>query len=564
MKKIPQLKPADRRLVRGYAPLLLAVAAFVAVTATVPTVAPQQNVALAADAAVAGTATGGVDPATVPGAAVAVPGAPAPAAPGAPGTAPAPGAPAAGGHPAAGSPVKACKGPQVPNDPYSPPCAAFSGSNGGATSRGVSDKEIVLTYMNPTDGSKSQDEQIAAAIGGFNSAIFPETYAQMIGTYQNLVAYFNKHFQFYGRKLVLKVYDGQEDGLGTNQSTVNADALKVAGSIKAFAEINATNLPYAAALSQQHVVNFGNLYASDQFYRANAPYSWTYGADCTQMANDLAALATKGLAKRPAAWSGGGVSKSDQRRFAVIAPDLPSYQQCASTLIDAMKSAGTPPTTVIAYPFDAARASSIAQNMTQRIINDKATTLLCLCDPLSQLLISNNLANSNYLPEFFDAGIAGLETDVFGQQMNQKAWAHATTLNSQSQVVGKYGSTFGYFAAKSVDPKAFVVNEVDMIYLHLYQLALGIQLAGPQLTPETFARGLASYRGAQGPYGPLGWSVGGKATFSAAHSFRLQWWDPTATSGYDAKKGAWQELPTWYSGATLPAGEPALFPNGTK
>jgi hypothetical protein len=563
VKKIPQLKPADRRLVRGYAPLILAVAVFVTVTATVPTVAPQQNVALAGD-----VSGGTVDPGAVPGAVPDPAAAPVAPAPGVPGATPgaAPGTPAGGGGApaAAGANVRNCKGPQVANDPYSPPCVKFAGSNGGATSRGVSDKEIVLTFMNPTDGSKSQNEQIAAAIGGFNSAIFPETYAQMIATYQNLVTYFNKHFQFYGRKLVLKVFDGQQDGQGTNQSSVNADALKVAGTHKAFAEINATNLPYAAALSHQRVVNFGNLYASDQFYRANAPYSWTYGADCTQMANDLAALAVKGLAKRPAKWAGAGVSKSGDRRFAVIAPDLPSYQQCASTLIDAMKSGGTPPSTVIAYPFVASRASSIAQNMTQRIINDKVTSLLCLCDPLSQLLISNNLANSNYLPEFFDAGIAGLETDVFGQQMNQKAWAHATTLNSQAQVVGKYGSTFGYFAAKSIDPKAFVVNEVDMIYLHLYQLALGIQLAGPNLTPETFARGLASYRGGQGPYGPMAWTVNGKSSFSAAHDFRLQWWDPTATSSYDAKKGAWQELPTWYRGATLPAGEPALFPNGTR
>lgn len=560
MKKIPQLKPADRRLVRGYGPLILAVGAFVAITATVPTVAPQQNVNLAVD-----PASAGVDPATgaVPGTG-ATPGAV--VAPGTPGQPAQPGTQATvggGSGSAATGKVGSCKGPQVRNDPYSPPCAKFSGANGGATSRGVTETDIVISYTNPSDGSKSQNEVIAQAIGGYNAAIQPESYEQMLGTLQNLVTYFNQNFQFYGRKLVLKVVNGQQNALGTNQSQVNADALKVAGSVKAFAEMNTGNLGYATALTQQRVINFGNLYASDQFYRANAPYSWTYGADCTQMANDLAALALKGLAGRPAKWAGAGVAKSGARRFAVIAPDLPSYQQCAGTLVGALKRGGTTPATVIAYPFEASRASSIAQNMTQRIINDRATSLLCLCDPLSQLLISGNLANSNYLPEFFDAGIAGLETDVFGQQMNQKAWAHAVTLTSQMAVAGKYGSTFGYFAAKSVDPKAFVVNEVDVLYLRLYQIALGVQLAGPNLTPATFAQGLASYRGGQGPYGPMKWSDGGKTYYSAAHQFRLQWWDPSSTSSYDGKRGTWQVLPTWYRASSLPKGEPALFPGGT-
>lgn len=557
MKQIPQLRGADRRIVRGYGPLVLAVAAFTLVTLTVPTVAPQQTVALtgADQVGSADTVDGGVP---VPGDPTGPAGVPAPATPSAPGVS-APGVPPG----ATGATVRGCKGPQVRNDPYSPPCTSFSGSNGGATARGVSAREIVITYTNPTDGSKSVNESIAAAIGGYNSVIRPETYEQMLATYRDLVTYFNKNFQFYGRKLVLKVVNGKQDSAGSNQSQVNADALNIAGTAKGFAEINTINLPYASALAKQRVVNFGNLYASEQFYDAAAPYSWTYGPDCTQMAKDLAALATKGLARRPAKWAGAGVDKSAKRRFAVIAPDLPSYQQCSDTLVDALKRGGITPATVIAYPFEASNASSIAQNMTQRIINNKASSLLCLCDPLSQLLISNNLANSNYLPEFFDAGIAGLESDVYGQQMNQKAWAHATTLNSQSQVVGKYGSTFGYFAAKSVSPRAFVVNEVDLIYLRLYQVALGVQMAGPNLTPESFARGLHGYRGGQGPYGPISWNSGGRARYSASHAFRLQWWDPKSTSSYDGKSGAWRVLPRWLSAASFPPGEPALFSSGT-
>ncbi len=35
---------------------------------------------------------------------------------------------------------------QVPGDPYSPPCVAFSGSNGGGTHKGVTDKTIKVAF----------------------------------------------------------------------------------------------------------------------------------------------------------------------------------------------------------------------------------------------------------------------------------------------------------------------------------------------------------------------------------------------------------------------------------
>ena len=56
-----------------------------------------------------------------------------------------------------------------------------------------------------------------------------------------------------------------------------------------------------------------------------------------------------------------------------------------------------------------------------------------------------------------------------------------------------YGASLGYFAAKSVDPGHPPAHLVDLLYADVYILALGIQLAGPDLTPATFERGLASY-----------------------------------------------------------------------
>src|SRR6202041_3760299 len=60
----------------------------------------------------------------------------------------------------------ACAGPQVAGDPYSPPCISFSGSNGGATSPGVSASAINVTYRFTSDSQSFQ--QTLASLGGAN------------------------------------------------------------------------------------------------------------------------------------------------------------------------------------------------------------------------------------------------------------------------------------------------------------------------------------------------------------------------------------------------------------
>src|SRR5690349_8294831 len=52
---------------------------------------------------------------------------------------------------------------QIPGDPYSPPCIAFSGSNGGATTRGVTGSEIKISFR--VLNEKGFDQTLAALAG---------------------------------------------------------------------------------------------------------------------------------------------------------------------------------------------------------------------------------------------------------------------------------------------------------------------------------------------------------------------------------------------------------------
>jgi hypothetical protein len=545
-----RLRPSDRRLLLGYGPAIVIAALFLLVTLLAPTIAPEQVVSpVSGSGAGAGTATG------LPAASTAttVPGGASPSA-------------AASGASTTGV-VTACSGPQVSGDPYSPPCVKFSGNNGGATSPGVTGSTITVSYRVPADGNTSVNEAIQQIAGKYNSAAFSDTEADIERTLQDLVTYFNDHFQFYGRKIVLKEFNGQgslqtelEDG---GQAQANADALTAADTVGAFADVSALSQPYSQALSADHVVNIGAPYMSQQYFEQNAPYAWSFFPDCTDLGSEAASIAVKQLVNQNVTWAGTGVSGGQPRKIATLAPDNPVYQQCTAQVTSALQSDGHPVAANISYTLDFSELSQEAASIEQQIVNDKITTVICGCDPITLIYLTGDLDNARYEPEFFNIGAAFTDEDLLAQLFDQGAWAEAAGVTNNSNAP-PYGSSLGYFAAKSVDPNNPPAQEVDIIYEDLYILALGVQLAGPDLTPGTLEKGLFNYPGGDGEYGPWSFNVGGTGQFTPQHEFRYEWYNPSATSSSDGEQGTWVSGSTWYTPATVPAGPAPVFPNGVQ
>jgi hypothetical protein len=555
----------DRRLLRGYGPAVVIGGGFLLMALLVPSIAPEQNVA---DTGGAGTAA-----VTPVGPATGVPASGGPAT-----TVPASGAPAAGaavtkstvaGATAAVAPgrVGSCAGAQVPGDPYSPACVSFTGSNGGVTSHGVTANTIVVSARLPAGGIQTADEAIQQIAGKYNSAQFSDTAADVERTAQDLVTYFNSHFQFYGRKIALNFFNGQgslvNEVTDAGQAQAQADAITAAQQIGAFADITAFSQPYAEALSAQHVVNIGAPYMSQQWFESQAPYAYSFFPNCTDLGNESAAIMTKQVITQPVTYAGTGVSDGQPRRIAILAPDNPVYQQCVGQVTSALAAAGHPAAANLSYTLDLSQLSSEAGSVAQQIINDKITTLACGCDPIMLAYLTSDLDTSNYEPEIVNIGAAFTDEDLVGQLFDQNVWAHAAGVTNNGNAP-PYGSSLGYFAAKSADPDYAPAHEVDILYEDLYILALGIQLAGPGLTPTTFEHGLFNYAGGNGEYGPWTFNEDGTGTFTPQHEFRYQWWDPNATSAFDDEQGAWVNGTTWYSASTVPAGPAPVFPNGVQ
>jgi hypothetical protein len=554
------------RLLKGYGPLAALLVAFVLMATLVPTKAPTQIVVHDTNSGTAvnsgGTNAGGnTTTGTTPGAA---------------GSSTTPGA--GGGSSGTGASSKTtatspaatlgktggcgAQAQQVPGDPYSPPCIAFSGNNGGSTTPGVSSNSITVSYRITADSESFQ--QTLASLGGAN---ITDTTADIERTINALATYFNNHFQFYGRKLNVQYFNGQgsitNELLGTGQQQADADAVTVGQSMHAFAELNGTSEPYDTALAAQHVMSFGAPYLSAQFMGQYAPYMWsiaTEGNDVVSAVNDLY---LKSLAGGNATYAGGSL-QGKPRKVAIIAPNNPWYQSSAASAVAQASAAGHPFADNIQYVLNLSTLSSQASTIISQLQNDGITTVICGCDPVFPVYLTSRAAEQGYTPEWGVAGVALTDADIVGQLFQQSEWSHAFGVTFAGPVEPKQ-NTFGYAAYKQINPSTEPANAVDLIYEQMYQMAIGIQMAGPNLTPANFEAGMRAYPGSQAGAAN---ALFGTWAFPAGHyspqiDSAFIYWDPNKISPYNDKKGAYVVSSTRYKTGQYPAGPvqvPSTFP----
>jgi substrate-binding family protein len=449
--------------------------------------------------------------------------------------------------------VTACTGrtDQIPGDPYSPPCKTFSGDNGGATAQGVTKDSIDVAYR-VLDEKGFQ--QTLAQLAGATLSDTPQTVTR---TVQALAEYFNKNFQFYGRKINIKTFNGKgsltNELVGTGQEQANADALTVGQSLKAFADLSAGSEPYSDALFRQKVLAFGDPYLSRQWHEQRKPYAWSLATDCTILAEEVANYTLARLQPYPAALAGGAL-KNKPRKIAAMAPDNSWYQECVGTVREILKKHGTDVADAPEYKLDLSQLSSQAANLVPKLKSEGITTIICGCDPIMPVFFSGEANRQGYYPEFINIGVALDDTDIVGQLWNPTFATHSFGISAVGDNADQpANSTIAYAAYKSVRPGDEPAFSVDLIYYQMYMLAIGIQGAGPNLNATTFQQGMFDYPAKFGPVGLWHFAPG---DYTPQDDVREIYWDPTATSRYNGQKGRWTDPAP---GARFPDGK---FPQG--
>jgi hypothetical protein len=530
------------RLLRGYGPFLLLAVLALGMAVFVPSRVPDVEGARTAAEGTGGQGGGGGGPGGTGGAASGID------AGGGAGSGPAGGAAALG---AAGVRRCADRTEQIPGDPYSPDCLTFSGDNGGATHQGVTATEIHLAIR------RTQDASFNDALAGIVGAGIVDTPEEIERTLRTLTDYVNERFELYGRKIVLDYYDGQgslaSELVGNGRDKAEVDATKVAEEIKPFADLTALTEPYGDALSRRHILNFGTPVLSREWYTARRPYAWSVLPDCSVLVEEATEFIIKRLSG-PVATRAGGDLKGKPRKIAALAPENSWYQECVQAARRVLQAAGQDfDVDPIAYRLDLTSMSNQAANLIPRLKAQGVTTVLCGCDPVFPIFLSGTANRERYYPEF----VSGYEQDFIGQLWDP-------TFQRQSFGISPLGSnnsqrpqeTIGYAAFKQMsdDEPAF---SVDGLYYQLYLFAIGLQQAGPNLTPETFEQGMFDYPEHLGPAGLWGF---GPQDYTPMDDYHEMYWDANAVSTYNGRLGAWVDPNPGrryrHAADELPPGEP--------
>lgn len=453
------------------------------------------------------------------------------------------------GHTVAGVPC----GPgvrQVPFSAYSPICMpAWHGSNGGATANGVTGTTITLTYR-----------EASTDILSLLYALVPQTVvgtnAEAVHTMQAYIDVFNRYFELYGRKVVLKPYQGQGDFItedeGGGLAQAQEDALTAADSLHAFADLSLvdSSVVYDDALQQAGVPAIGFYLQDSAWYGQAAPFQYTTGPTCSQTDQAIAdVLGSPGMADADAAYAGGAL-RTTPRRYGIIYPDNPQADTCAQELTKDLAATGHPPAAAVSFEFDVATLKAAAQNAIGQLQASGVTTIICAsCDPVSPIYFLSAAKAAGYFPElvmqsYFVGGTSNM--DAFVQ--NILAQAGAADEGPGILAIG----TGGQPTALSEAIEAYVMGNGGSLsgilpsYLWAYESLLYfydlLQAAGPDLTPATLHRALADTpelprSKAGGLFGP--WEFGpGRVDPSAG--FELERWVPGAVSAEDNRPGTFE------------------------
>ncbi|HVE76017.1 MAG TPA: hypothetical protein VND22_04515 [Actinomycetota bacterium] len=380
--------------------------------------------------------------------------------------------------------VRRCVGdpPRQTEDPQSPPCVPYwSGENGGETSRGVTANEIIVAL--------------------------PFVFFEDLGAIRDLANHVNKRYELYGRKIVLKEYTPRGNiSSHPNIEQEHADAQQVDQEIGAFASLS-TGLRwgqehhYYDELARRKILSVahgagGQL--TEERLKEFAPYQWAVLPGMDTMLRNYAEFVCNGLAKKPPRFAGAKEQLETERVFGLIyqrttdgnTPDISPLEdgldRCGVTL--KVKLEDNP----------SADTGRNAGNLMIQMSGEGVTSIICLCqcnDVRDHMMPASS--GQGYFPEWL------LSTYINNDVDN----CHRTSPPDQSRSI--IGLTFGnkhllredmpwYWALKEVNssynPGEGSYYHLSARYASLLLLASGIQMAGPNLTPETFAAALQKTR----------------------------------------------------------------------
>lgn len=448
---------------------------------------------------------------------------------------------------------------------YAAPCVKpFTGNNGGATADGVTADSIkIVAYI----GDPAKNPLQAASVKGAGADVSPPTAKE---TYKGYVDLFAKYYELSGRKIYLQFFDGT--GGPMDEVAARADAKAIAD-MHPFAVLNGANQTpaWSDELAANHIMCLGNcsLAVPESFITGHAPYLFGNGPTPEQASTLTASLVSRLLDGKNAEFAGDAL-KNKKRVFGIVHYDTIDGQQTAAfaKLKSELTKGGVKIAADLPFLLDLAKAQENARTQIAKLKAAGVTSVIFTGDPLTPASLTKEATAQNYFPEWIIGSNVLVDIALFGRTYDQEQWKHAfglaLTPTRTNQDARESYNLYKWEYGKPPPNNTYGVIIVDPIILFT-----GLQMAGPDLTPDTFAAGMfrapiaggtplspTTSRGHHGLWPGTDWG--------GSDDTGILWWNPDATGEDEVGnvgKGLYEytKMGERYTVDKMPSTDPGLF-----
>lgn len=425
----------------------------------------------------------------------------------------------------------------------SAPCVPkFTGNNGGATAPGVTADTIKVGYYIAKPDPLF--DQLLKATGTYDA---PDATDKVTQAYFQIYAHV---FELYGRHLQLVRINGTGTSTDAVAARADADAAAAKG---VFAVIGGPSQAkeFGDELATKHVLCLGGCIISQpqKYILDREPYLYPLGPTPDQTNTLVTALIKNNLVGKPVQWAGADfVGKP--RTYALLTYNTPDgqYTSAWNDLQQKMENVGAHlvPNGRIDYPLNFATIQADARTYAAKLKATGATTIVFSGDPLFPQYISQEMTKQNYFPEWVMGGTVLADTVAFARNYDQQQWKHAFGINISHPLTVKKDQDayklhqWWYGTPPETDNNYGVVDAPIRMFM------IGLQTAGPNLTPQAFKNGLDAIPPNPAPdtpsaraiytWGDHGLWPGVTDDPGGSDNVSLLWWDPTATGQNETGK----------------------------
>jgi hypothetical protein len=363
----------------------------------------------------------------------------------------------------------------------------WEGDNGGATYKGVTADTFTVAYYR----TKANEAVNAVLASGGLGATHEQTDREVAA----YTRFFKGMYQFWGRDLKVVIVDGTADT--GDAAAFRADAVRIDQEVHAALVIGAGDLDMIDELARRGIPCLCGAQLPERFHMEHAPFVFGLLPDGGTTNDHIAEFICKRLGPHSKADFSGDIIHPTigrrgevERRYGLAFPSGYWGNNNAADLKSKLAGCGIQIAVETAYASDINTAGQQATANTQTAIQNKITTIICMCDPIAPVFGTKSATQQQYYPEWIQTGYLLQDAEALARLYDQDQWQHAFGVSSLG-AQQKKEDTLWYKAYRQMEPDAPEPSSAAPLIFPALQVALiGVELAGPNYNPETYAKGM--------------------------------------------------------------------------